>query len=276
SGGFLGAFVGRLLPAELTGGSGGSLCEIFGMVGLFASCFRFPLTPVVIVLEITGTESYNLILPVALSSFTALAVSNHLFPPLLEQLLEQDGIDLEAVAELAETADDEEFSQKASVELSDSQREEEDRPKRVDSVASVLHSATQTALGKLEMHLERSMLEVSSVDHTRRISLSSSRSPSSRRQSLGASFASAKNGLRRLSLRSESSTPRHEPASGRRASGPAHSGPSWRRRRSSGRKGALSASLAEMALAREALEARAAHDATPEDPKDPVAQYFSC
>ncbi|CAJ1419943.1 unnamed protein product, partial [Effrenium voratum] len=208
SGGFLGAFVGRLLPAELTGGSGGSLCEIFGMVGLFASCFRFPLTPVVIVLEITGTESYNLILPVALSSFTALAVSNHLFPPLLEQLLEQDGIDLEAVAELAETADDEEFSQKASVELSDSQREEEDRPKRVDSVASVLHSATQTALGKLEMHLERSMLEVSSVDHTRRISLSSSRSPSSRRQSLGASFASAKNGLRRLSLRSESSTPR--------------------------------------------------------------------
>ncbi|CAJ1419942.1 unnamed protein product, partial [Effrenium voratum] len=152
----------------------------------------------------------------------------------------------------ARTADDEEFSQKASVELSDSQREEEDRPKRVDSVASVLHSATQTALGKLEMHLERSMLEVSSVDHTRRISLSSSRSPSSRRQSL------------------------HEPASGRRASGPAHSGPSWRRRRSSGRKGALSASLAEMALAREALEARAAHDATPEDPKDPVAQYFSC
>ena len=80
-----------------------------------ASCFRFPLTPVVIVLEITGTaarqspktgasvwpdlfafvpgngaeESYNLILPVALSSFTALAVSNHLFPPLLDTSAEQ-------------------------------------------------------------------------------------------------------------------------------------------------------------------------------------------
>eukprot|EP00438_Fugacium_kawagutii_P003093 Skav210375 [mRNA] locus=scaffold1526:37567:42509:+ [translate_table: standard] len=61
---------------------------------------------------------YYLILPVALSSFTALFISNHLFPPILEQLLEQDGIDLEAVAELAETADDEEASLRAEEDMS--------------------------------------------------------------------------------------------------------------------------------------------------------------
>ena len=50
SGGFIGGFVGKLLPDSVLGEEANAACEIFGMVGLFASCFRFPLTPVVIVL----------------------------------------------------------------------------------------------------------------------------------------------------------------------------------------------------------------------------------
>lgn len=86
SGGFLGAWIGRWLPQAAE--EGRSACEIFGMVGLFSSCFRFPLTPIVLVLELTGTSCYYLILPVALSSFTALFLSNHLFPPILEETIE--------------------------------------------------------------------------------------------------------------------------------------------------------------------------------------------
>jgi len=110
AGGFIGGVFGKLMPSDMMGQDANAACEIFGMVGLFASCFRFPLTPIIIVLELTGTRTYNIILPVALSSFTALAVSNHLFPPILEQILHQDGIDLEKVAELAEFCDDEELS----------------------------------------------------------------------------------------------------------------------------------------------------------------------
>lgn len=201
SGGFLGAWVGQWLPME----ESRSACEIFGMVGLFASCFRFPLTPVLIVLELTGTDSYYLILPVALSSFTALSISNHLFPPILEQILEQDGIDLEAVAELAETADEEEAELKAEME-----REREITPDNqsdlkishcsaysLDSKSSkAFPSAFQAALEKLEHKLEESLVEVSSVDRGRRrisrISLASSLR----------SFGAGGNGHRRTSLRS--------------------------------------------------------------------------
>lgn len=42
----------------------------FLVPGLFASCFRFPLTPVVFAIELTGTRTYNLVLPVAVSCFT--------------------------------------------------------------------------------------------------------------------------------------------------------------------------------------------------------------
>ena len=49
AGGFMGGFVGKILPASMLGPEANAACEIFGMVGLFASCFRFPLTPVVIV-----------------------------------------------------------------------------------------------------------------------------------------------------------------------------------------------------------------------------------
>lgn len=183
SGGFLGAWVGQWLPME----ESRSACEIFGMVSLFASCFRFPLTPVLIVLELTGTDSYYLILLVALSSFTALFISNHLFPPILEQILEQDGIDLEAVAELAETADEEEAVLKAEMERERQNTEDSQSDLKrshcsaqsIDSRSSrAFPSAFQAALEKLEHKLEESLAEVSAVDRGRRrmsrISLASS------------------------------------------------------------------------------------------------------
>eukprot|EP00930_Biecheleria_cincta_P038897 TRINITY_DN2674_c0_g3_i1.p1 TRINITY_DN2674_c0_g3~~TRINITY_DN2674_c0_g3_i1.p1 ORF type:complete len:917 (-),score=142.30 TRINITY_DN2674_c0_g3_i1:232-2982(-) len=104
TGGFIGGAVGTLLPEDpLVGGSDAlTPCVIFGMVGLFASCFRFPLTPVVIVLELTGVESYAIILPAALCAFTAVTCSNWCFPALLDDVLLQEGIDLELLAKEAE------------------------------------------------------------------------------------------------------------------------------------------------------------------------------
>eukprot|EP00434_Breviolum_minutum_P002381 symbB.v1.2.002105.t1/scaffold114.1/size323002/11 len=138
------------------------------MVGLFASCFRFPLTPVVIVLELTGTRTYNLILPVALSSFTANAVSNHLFPPILEQILHQDNIDLEAVAELAELAEEEELimQQLQMQRMSSAQSMSMSEASNI-SVAS----KRSGAFGGLVNRLEDSMMDVSS--RKRRASLMS-------------------------------------------------------------------------------------------------------
>jgi len=103
-GGFIGGALGCLLPKEsLLGGESPVMpCVIFGMVALFASCFRFSLTPIVIVLEIVGTESYSLILPAVLCGFTAATCSDYLFPALLEDILVQDGIDLEELAAKAE------------------------------------------------------------------------------------------------------------------------------------------------------------------------------
>lgn len=159
SGAFLGAAIGRMLPKEIAGDSD-SACEIFGMVGLFASCFRFPLTPVVFAIELTGTRTYNLVLPTALSCFAGLQLSNYLFEPILEQLLHQDNIDLEAVAELAELAelsddydlDDDE--QNGSEEHSPPQSPRE-RRERGDS--GDRKTAFQTIIGRLE----ESMLDVS-------------------------------------------------------------------------------------------------------------------
>lgn len=105
TGGFLGGAIGSLLPqddTELLERGTVMPCIIFGMVGLFASCFRFSLTPIVIVLEIVGTESYSLILPAVLCGFTASTCSDHLFPALLEDILEQDGINLQELVEQAE------------------------------------------------------------------------------------------------------------------------------------------------------------------------------
>jgi len=103
SGGFLGGTVGRVLVA--CSGLDTAVvkpCVIFGMVGLFASCFRFPLTPVVIVLEITGIQSYMLVLPTVLTSFVAITISNRFCQPVLDEMMHEDGIDLHALGALSE------------------------------------------------------------------------------------------------------------------------------------------------------------------------------
>lgn len=254
SGGFLGAWVGRWLP--MAGQEGRSACEIFGMVGLFASCFRFPLTPILIVLELTGTDSYFLILPVALSSFTALFISNHLFPPILEQILAQDGIDLEAIAELAEMVDDEEKNIHAEMAFLDRSSASESDLKMGQSHSSILSAESIRSIGAPSAlqavtqafgKLEESMVEVSSVDHrTRRLSrgsMASSRrsdgvGPFVKPTSIGCSCSEAsqnsvrsmpsRDGTRRISFQEGTkdakeatcgqSSPRPGPTSGRQRS----------------------------------------------------------
>lgn len=113
SGGFLGGAVGRLLnlrePLLLNNGNTVAPCVLFGMVGLFSSCFRFPLTPIVFVFELTGVESYELILPSAVASFTAMAVASRLCPTILDEILHQDGVNLHDLAEQAEEEFEEEL-----------------------------------------------------------------------------------------------------------------------------------------------------------------------
>lgn len=100
-GGFAGGIIGRLLcyGMDLPNSEVMTPCIIFGMVGLFASCFRFPLTPIVIVGEITGVESYRIILPTALAGFTALTASSRLFRPILDEIMHEDGIDIHSLME---------------------------------------------------------------------------------------------------------------------------------------------------------------------------------
>jgi len=103
SGGFLGGGVGRVACyiLDLPGEDIMTPCIIFGMVALFAACFRFPLTPVVIVLELTGIGSYSIILPTALASFTAITASSRICRPILDEIMHEDGIDLQELVEEA-------------------------------------------------------------------------------------------------------------------------------------------------------------------------------
>lgn len=103
SGAFLGGAMGSLLEQvvqdEILASQVVKPCIVFGMVSLFASCFRFPLTPVVIVLEFMGEETYAIVLPTALAGFTAITVSNRLFPPLLDRVMHRENISLERISE---------------------------------------------------------------------------------------------------------------------------------------------------------------------------------
>eukprot|EP00931_Biecheleriopsis_adriatica_P018173 TRINITY_DN12807_c0_g1_i6.p1 TRINITY_DN12807_c0_g1~~TRINITY_DN12807_c0_g1_i6.p1 ORF type:complete len:976 (+),score=164.25 TRINITY_DN12807_c0_g1_i6:65-2992(+) len=130
TGGFIGGTIGYLVPFGSTLASADAVtpCIFFGMVGLFASCFRFPLTPIVMVLELTGIETYSVILPAALCSFTAVVCSDHLFPALLEDVLIQEGIDLEALAQEAEEhyqeEDEREHGEQGDDQAADSEEDE--------------------------------------------------------------------------------------------------------------------------------------------------------
>jgi hypothetical protein len=65
-------------------------CVVFGMTGLFASSFRVPPTPIVIVMELTGSDCYSLVLPTILTCFIANSTANRLCPPLLHEMMRQD------------------------------------------------------------------------------------------------------------------------------------------------------------------------------------------
>lgn len=100
TGGFTGGLVGHLL-ARGTGVDEEVLkpCIIFGMVGLFACCFRFPLTPVILVMEMTGVNTYSLVLPSVLASFTAISCASRMCHSVLDEVMNLDGINLRELAE---------------------------------------------------------------------------------------------------------------------------------------------------------------------------------
>eukprot|EP00930_Biecheleria_cincta_P038896 TRINITY_DN2674_c0_g2_i1.p1 TRINITY_DN2674_c0_g2~~TRINITY_DN2674_c0_g2_i1.p1 ORF type:complete len:931 (-),score=130.07 TRINITY_DN2674_c0_g2_i1:349-2850(-) len=210
TGGFIGGAVGSLLPKDpLVGGSDAlTPCVIFGMVGLFASCFRFPLTPVVIVLEITGVESYTIILPAALCAFTAVTCSNWCFPALLDDVLLQDGIDLELLATEAEEQFTEHEREKLAQQDETEDSEEDTAQNSVSGAApsgrprsASVHS-NQSSLHIVIRDLENSLLAQSrsqgSPSRSHASSPMSSRRPSnallnSRRPSNASSRPASKN-----------------------------------------------------------------------------------
>lgn len=106
TGRFLGAFLGnavsQLFPTVFTSSDVVGSCTVFGMAGLFAACFRFPLTPIVLTLELTGTDTYSIIVPLALCCFTANILADKLGKSLLHEIMEHDGVDIRAIAERAQ------------------------------------------------------------------------------------------------------------------------------------------------------------------------------
>lgn len=135
SGAFLGGSVGNVLQILIEDDELAEQvlrpCLVFGMVGLFASCFRFPLTPVVIVLELMGVETYSLVLPAALAGFTAIITSNRLFPPLLDELMHEDGVDCHELSQEADALEEMELKQgdEAEAEQEPEPEQSQDVPK---------------------------------------------------------------------------------------------------------------------------------------------------
>eukprot|EP00930_Biecheleria_cincta_P046852 TRINITY_DN32381_c0_g1_i1.p1 TRINITY_DN32381_c0_g1~~TRINITY_DN32381_c0_g1_i1.p1 ORF type:complete len:814 (-),score=117.79 TRINITY_DN32381_c0_g1_i1:200-2641(-) len=186
AGGFIGGFFGSMLPQDVVGEEALPTCAILGMVALFSSCFRFPLTSVVIVIELTGIRTYSVIVPTALASFTALIASNKLsFDPLLEQLLSHTGIDLSAMAKLAaqtdcqEVMEDDDYktgrggagianNEVSTISEEDSDDDNVDNDPRDDS-KSPSHRSNQ-GLGRIFSPLAQSLAHVSSPRGSRRIS----------------------------------------------------------------------------------------------------------
>eukprot|EP00928_Gymnodinium_smaydae_P002053 TRINITY_DN10722_c0_g1_i1.p1 TRINITY_DN10722_c0_g1~~TRINITY_DN10722_c0_g1_i1.p1 ORF type:complete len:860 (+),score=123.69 TRINITY_DN10722_c0_g1_i1:90-2669(+) len=105
-GGALGGMVGRILSlVPEIGDQVMRPCIIFGNVGLFAACFRFPLTPIIIILEVTGMETYTLILPAVLASFTGCTFASRMEITLFEEVMFQDGLDLHGLSRLSSGQD---------------------------------------------------------------------------------------------------------------------------------------------------------------------------
>eukprot|EP00930_Biecheleria_cincta_P005223 TRINITY_DN106141_c0_g1_i1.p1 TRINITY_DN106141_c0_g1~~TRINITY_DN106141_c0_g1_i1.p1 ORF type:complete len:888 (+),score=166.45 TRINITY_DN106141_c0_g1_i1:337-2664(+) len=193
TGGFIGGAVGNVLrDPQAAGNDAETPCIILGMVGLFASCFRFPLTPIVLVVEITGIQTYTVILPAALCSFTAVTCSNYLFPALMDDILDEEGIDLHLLAQEAEEGYQEEERQREMAEVgdddpgsaADSDEDDDDRGNRQGSKDRD-GGPPLSSINLMLRGLEQSMLQQargsaasSQGDSTPRSSPASSRRPS--------------------------------------------------------------------------------------------------
>jgi len=141
-------------------------CLVFGMVATFASCFRFPLTPVLIVLEVTGVDTYAIVLPAALAAFTAVTISNRLYLPLLESIMEEDGISLHELSEKARSAEDEEDGNNEEPEP-ESEEDASHAPSERSSSFASHHSSHPSSLLSVLRNMESSMLALSSPPRSR-------------------------------------------------------------------------------------------------------------
>jgi CIC family chloride channel protein len=73
------------------GGPGVAACAVAGMCGLFSGVVRAPLTGIILIAEMTG--SYDMLLPLLASAFTAYAVAEGLGDlPIYEALLQRDAV----------------------------------------------------------------------------------------------------------------------------------------------------------------------------------------
>lgn len=189
------------LEQDFQGHAGYLLIFALGKLAAFALSvsLRFPgdtLEPVLIAGAFLG-GAIGKHLPI-----DALSVSNHLFPPILEQILHQDDIDLEAVAELAEIAEEEEelmtqFQMQRNTSVQSLNMSE----------ASGISVASKGPLGGLVNRLEDSMMDVSS--RRRRMSLMSKLSMTS-----SGSGRNGGRGIRRLSMNSRMSLASRPSATG--------------------------------------------------------------
>jgi len=151
SGGFFGGFIGVVLKHIITNDALAQQvlkpCILFGMSSMFASCFRFPLTPVVIVLEMMGLETYSLILPVFFGCLTASLISSRFFDPLLDELMRVGGVDLHVLAleadARAEEEEEEELQHRRSSEHSSESGTSSESSLERNQSHSSLHSSSR-------------------------------------------------------------------------------------------------------------------------------------
>lgn len=90
-GALLGAIVYSGSSQLFPGGPSVAACVVAGMCGLFSSVVRAPLTGIILIAEMTG--SYDMLLPLLASAFTAYAVAEGLKDmPIYEALLQRDAV----------------------------------------------------------------------------------------------------------------------------------------------------------------------------------------
>jgi len=167
SGGFFGGGIGVVIQSFITSESMSEQvlrpCILFGMSSMFASCFRFPLTPVVIVLEMMGLETYSLILPVFFGCLTASLISSRFFDPLLDELMRVGSVDLHALAVQADAQAVAEAEQlRHSDHSSDSVASSDSKVSSL--MRTISKSSLASSTNKFFVKIEDAVLSLSSSD----------------------------------------------------------------------------------------------------------------